>query len=212
MKNFKIQKFKKNQYMVVYGSRFNGKMYYIIKGTVQAKFMGTTINRKEGDLINTMSFMTKRSSLLTAKATSDVEALVIEYSQINTIFRHNDMISKFISSLKEHVMYILKNYAHPIIFKEKLTNEEHQNLLLGFGEYLFDMGDYKRAEYCFDKFKDLYPNTEFQKEMTQNLHKLRGDEFKEKKHSKKTIYKKGEVIFSQFEQDKRMVFIKKGKS
>ena len=40
MKEFKTQKFGPNHYIVVYGSKFIDKIYYIISGTVKIKFMG----------------------------------------------------------------------------------------------------------------------------------------------------------------------------
>ena len=210
MKEFKTQKFKTNHYIVVYGSKLTDKIYYIISGTVKAKFMGKIRILKSGDFINVISCIINKSAIITAKAMTEVELVVIETSQISLLFKYNFMISKIVQELRLYTLEILKNYASPLIFQKEFTNKEHQSLLLSFSKYLFENREYKRAKYVFEKFKDLYPNTKFQEEMNEYLNELKQDYDLNDSNIENNVYKKDDIIFSQFEKDGKIIFLKKG--
>ena len=152
--------------------------------------------------------MINKNSIITAKTITEVELVVIETSQVSLLFKYG-LISKIIEELRLCTLEILQNYGDPIIFENKPVDKEHQSLLLNFGRYLVENKEYKRAKYVFEKFKDLYPNTKFQEEMTECLNELKQNDFDATLEN--NVYKTGDTIFSQFENDKGILFLKKGK-
>ena len=204
MKEFKTQKFQKDQYVVIFGSNFLDKVYLVLKGTAKKRVMGKIYDVKAGNFINLISALCQRTQVTSVKAVSDLEVMVIPIEKITEVFKYESIVLKMF----HEISFFSKEIVNRYLTGQEFRVEEHQDYLFNLGKYLFDKNLYERANYVFKILLKYYPNMKLGKEVDEYLEEITTNI--SHKPETNNIYGIGETIYTQFEEDNRFVFLKRG--
>ena len=211
MKEFKKQIFQKNKHIVMFGSNFLDKIYLIVKGTAKKEFMGKTYDLKQGQFINLISVLCGRTNITSVRSTSELEVIVIPVEKLSLLLKYDSIILNMFLETSFYLKDILYRCLNLLEEENKEFKKiNHKDSLFNLGKYLLNKKLYIRSEYVFNQLLEYYPNNEFMEDINNYINQIKKHNPNQTINQSKTFYKKNEPIYSQFEKDNKMIFLKRG--
>ena len=209
--------FKKDSYVFIENDENSSCVYLVKEGRIShicssPELSSALKDACEGDFFGFISSFSGRPRLSSAAAVVDTVVIQIERDQLFMMLKEKpDIAMKIVSSYT----HALKHYDRVLLDIKPISLIYPQNLkLMRLGEYYMDQGENVLANYIFNRYIQLYPDSENVSEIEsyiRSIEKLTSQESFTENEKGELLYKDGSVIFCEHEPGDFLYFIKEGK-
>ncbi|HPS57991.1 MAG TPA: cyclic nucleotide-binding domain-containing protein [Spirochaetota bacterium] len=211
------KRFQKGSYLFIEGDDESGAVYLVKKGRVRHHCTSPGLSAAltdagEGDFIGFISAFSGRPRLSSAVAVVDTAAVRIESESLFTMLAEKKEIAmKIMNSYSQ----ALQKYDHVLMGIKPITLLYPRNMsLMRLGEYYMDKGDSTLALYIFNRYIQLYPDSENLEEVEQLIDDLEPGAAVETytpDEKGKLFYSDKSVVFCEHEPGDLLYFIEEGR-
>lgn len=209
--------FQKGSYLFIEGDDDSGSVYLVKKGKVRHHCTSPGLSAAlsdagEGDFIGFISAFSGRPRLSSAVAMTDTIAVRIDSEHLFSMLAEKKEIAmKIMNSYSQ----ALQKYDHVLMGIKPISLLYPQNMsLMRLGEYYHEKGDYNLALYIFNRYIQIYPDSENMEQVEQLIEDLEagspGDGYAPDEKGN-LYYSDKSVIFCEHEPGDLLYFINEGR-
>jgi len=215
MHNEKI--FKKGSYVFLENDENSEFVYLVKEGRVSHLCSSSILSSAlkdacDGDFFGFISSFSERPRLSSAIAVEDSIVIPLERDLLFRMLKEKTEIARKILNSYSHA---LTHYDSVLLDIKPITLIYPQNLnLLRLGEFYMEKGEKLLAQYIFNRYIQLFPDSENIKEIESHVSALETvpcQEFFKENDKGELSYRDGSVIFCEHEPGDLLYFIREGK-
>lgn len=211
------RKFKKGSYVFIEGDENSDSVFLVRQGRVSHVCASAILSRAlkdacEGDFFGFISSFSGRPRLSSAIAVEDTVAVEIESNQLFSMLSDKPQIAMKIMNSYSHT---LQEYDNVLMDIKPISLLYPQSMsLLSLGEYYMEKGDNTLAEYIFNRYIQLYPDSDNIADIKKNVAGIEssaGSCMSSVNDRGELLYRDRGIIFCEHEPGDYLYFIDEGK-